>query len=399
MYTQITSIEELKQIWIEILLNNTNKVTKIDPESVLNGIAFADSKIGQKTIKDIAILESHIFPDSAYGDYLDDIAANYGIAPRFTASQSSTFVRLVGTVGTVYTQGVNTVSGKDGIIFDFEQNVTIPSVGYTYAKIRSQQTGVKTNVNPNTLNQVTPIPTGHTYIINEYAALGGRDLEQDDVFRVRIKQGANIIARGTLSMLEQVFMKINSNVLRVFYHGYDNDGNLILSILTQNGIDLTSVELTDLLIKGNEYFSLSELNPYNTQSYGIILQNISYQSIDISFRCDLYNGYDPDDIRKEIQIAFAKKYDFRFWDINTIIDWADLLNIARSVEGVKYIPDTYFYPNNDVVIDKNKIPRFRGFLMLNLSGGVLTNYSGTINPIYYPSIADFSYQQTILNSL
>ena len=48
MITQITSIEELKQIWLEILLNKTDKISDVSAESVLNAIAYADSKIGQK---------------------------------------------------------------------------------------------------------------------------------------------------------------------------------------------------------------------------------------------------------------------------------------------------------------------------------------------------------------
>ena len=40
MITKITSVDELKQIWLEIFLNKTDKVSDVSDESVLNGIAY-----------------------------------------------------------------------------------------------------------------------------------------------------------------------------------------------------------------------------------------------------------------------------------------------------------------------------------------------------------------------
>lgn len=399
MITQINSIEELKQIWIEILLNKTSKVTKVEDESVLNGVAYGCAKIGQKALKDIAIIESHIFPDTAYGSYLDNIASNYGIAARFGASQSSTYIRLVGNPGTNYLPGVNTFTGNEGVVFDLEEDILIGSLGYTYAKIRSQDTGLKTNVNALSINKVSPLPTGHKYCINEYAALGGRDIESDELFKIRIKQGSNVLARGTISMLEQVFMKINSNILRVYYNGTNNQGQVVLGVLTQNGINLTAAELSNLLIQGSEFLSLTELKVYGTQSYGILLQNIQYQTIDLSFRVELFSGYNPDEIRKEIQIKLTKQCDFRFWVAGDSVQWEDLLFIIKNVKGVKYCPDQYFYPRTDISIDKDRFPRFRSFIMMDLNGNIISNISGTLNPVYYPNKPDWSYQQSVISSI
>lgn len=399
MYTKITSIETLKQIWVEIFLNKTNKVTKVSDSSVLNGIAFGCAKVGQKAIKDIAILESHVFPDSAYDVYLDNVADNNGIAPRFGASGSSTYLRLVATPGTVYTPGINVITGHNGISFDFEEKITMGIDGFVYAKIRSQTTGEKTNVNALTLNKVNPIPTGHSYLINEYKATGGRDVEQDDTFRMRIKEGSNILARGTISMLEQVFMKINNNVLKVNYNGIDDQGRAILVVVSQNGADFSQQELNTLLAQGQQYFSLSEMKPWGTQSYGVDLQNTQYQPIDVSFRVELFSNYNADVVRQNIQINMAKKLDFRYWVPGDSVQWDDLLGIVKDTDGVKYVPDQYFYPHNDIPIDRTKLPRIRGFLMLNLNGVMISDASGLLNSVYYPNKADFSYQQTILNSI
>jgi len=399
MYTEISTIEELKQLFIEGLLNHTNKVTKVDNLSVLSGISYGAAKTSQKAIKDIALLEARVFPDSAYSTYLDDVAENNGISPRFTASGSSCYLRLVGTPGTTYVQFINTFTGDGGIVFDLEGTVTIGADGYTYAKVRSQSSGVKTNVLGLAIKTVSPVPSGHQYVINEYKATGGRDAEDDNLFRQRIKNGPNILSRGTIAMLEQVFMKINSNVLRVFYNGIDSLGKVVLAVLTQNGISLTAAELNTLLLQGQEYFALTELKTFGTQTFGIYLQNQLFQPVDISFRVELFSSVNPDDVRKEIQIKFAKKYDFRYWDSTMRVEWDDLLQLVKDTNGVKYVPDQWFYPNNDVIIDKNKLPRFRGFLMIDLAGHIISNSSGSLSPVFYPNQADFSYAQTVLTSI
>lgn len=307
MFTRPTTVEELTALFTEILLNKTDKVTKVSDHSVLAGIAAGASKIAQKAIKDIALIESHLFPDDAFDQYLDNIAANFGIAGRFGVSQSSTYVRLVGSIGTQYLKGVHTFTGNHGITFDLEQNTVIGDAGFVYAKVRSQDTGTKANIDPLTLNKISPTPTGHQFVVNEYRSSGGRDVEQDDVFRKRIKEGANILARGTIAMITQVFMKINNNVLRVFYQGINSNGQVVLSIATQNGIDLNSAELDELLDKGHEFFALTELKPNGSQSYGIALQNIQYQAIDISFRIDLLPSFNVDDVRKDMQARISKE--------------------------------------------------------------------------------------------
>lgn len=395
-----TTIEQRKQIYTQTLLNKTNKISKISDNSVVNAHAYGVAKVAGKAEKDIVLAMGQIIPDLAQGDQLDQAADNFGISPRFSASESSTSVLLVGDPGTIYTAGIQTFESKSGIQFTLEETVTIGEEGFTYAKVRSVDVGVKTNVEPNTITSVSPEPTGHSYVTNEYYAQFGRDTESDSLFRTRIKEGNNIIATKTLSMLEQVFMKINSNVLRVLYQGYNTQGQLILAIVTQNGIDLNQSELDEILERGDQYFSLVELRPYGRTSYGVTLKNIEWQYVDISFRVELFSNVNVDEVRKNIQLGIAKYLDFRYWRSGEQnIEWDDLLQIVKNVQGVKYVPDQYFYPNNDQATDPNKLPRLRGFRMINLDGSVVTDLQGGVNASFYPNVADFSLQSTVLATI
>lgn len=397
---QPTTQEERAQMFLQMLLNNTNKVTKISDQSVLNAHAQSIAKIAGKSEKDIVLALSTFYPDNTYGENLDNIANILGIAPRFGASGSSMFVRVVGNLGTTYIQGIHVFSGKDNIQFELEESVTIGSAGFSYAKVRSIDVGDITNVNPVSINKVSPQPVGHVYCVNEYKATGGRDNEDDVLFRRRIKEGANILATGTIAALEQAFMKINNNVLKIFFQGINDQSQIVIAICTQNGVNLNQAELDELLDRGENYFSFTQLKPHGRTSYGVYLKNIEWQYIDISFRCQLLPSYNQDAIRKEIQIGISKYLDHRYWKAGTQnVEWDTLLEIVKNTKGVKYVPDQYFYPAVDLATDKNKLPRLRGFLMLSLQGVLMESLNGVLSPTYYPNEADFSFQQTVLRNI
>jgi hypothetical protein len=394
---RITTEAELEAIHTETLINSTNKVTKVTDHSVVRGLIRGNVRTGKKALKDIALAVSRLFPDLAHGSTLDEVADDHGTADRFAASQSSTYVRLIGDNGTVYQQGVHVVSDNKGNVFDLEEDVTLGVKGYAYVKVRSQQSGSGANVDPFTIVNITPVPAGHIGLINEYGTDTGRDVETDDIFRQRIKGGPNILARKTLAYLTQAFMKINPNVLRVIYEGVNTQGKVVISILTVNGVNLTQDELDTILIQGGSYFALTELNPIGTTSYGVSLKNAEYYPIDVTLRMELFVGASFASVVKEIQQKFAKYADFRFWDSSSMkVEWDTLLNIVKNTEGVKYVPDAYFTPNVDIRIPPYKFPRFRGFIASDLTGSVIINQTGTIDPIFYPNEVDPSFSLTIL---
>lgn len=399
MFTKVHTIEELKEMFVETMLNKTDKISKVSDASVNSAIAFGNAKIGQKVMKDIAVLESHIFPEYAFGEYLDDIAKMKGVTGRFGAKQSSTYIRLVGEPNTRYVPNLNIFTSTAGVRFDLEKEAIIPEFGYTYAKIRSKTTGSSTNVDALTINQVSSPPNGHKYCINEYSAQYGSDNESDDEFRNRIKDGVNIMSRGTISMLEQSFMKINENVLKVYHNGFDNFGKTILSILTVNGIDLDKAELNDILIRSEKFFNLTEMRPYGMNGSNIILTNIEWHPIDISMRVQIEDNYSSDDVRREIQLRINKYLDYRYWNLGQKVEWDNLLSIVKSVKGVRYVNDANFYPRNDLNIDIRKLPRIRGFQMMELDGKIIKDLRNNLNPFFYPNEADFSYQSTVLKTI
>lgn len=383
METKVLTVSILKELITEIFYDKQDKVTKSTDNSAINAIFYGMAKIGQKALVDIANVEGQLFPEFAVGNLLDNVAERLGVSSRFSATGSSTFVRLVGAPGTVYLAATNTFINTGGIIFELSQDVTIPIDGYIYVSIRSRDVGKKTNVDPNSITRVVPEPTGHEYVINEFSAVGGIDGEDDQSFRQRIMNYPNLISETTLEKLNQIFISINNNVLRTIYQGLSVTGKNRLGVLTQDGSELTNSELDDLLDNAQKYIAITDLRKFGNNIVGVELENIVFYPIDIDFRVDIIQNYDPDLLRIDIQTKFAREVDYRFWNDGDIVEWDNLLQIVKDTQGVRSVPDKRFFPQADIEIPVGQFPRFRSFIMRDLGGNILIDQQGNFDPIFF----------------
>lgn len=382
------TISLLKSLFIELFLNKTNKVSDISDNSVVNATAFGVAKVGQKCLKDVAIVAARIFPDTASGSDLDVAAQLFGVSPRKGALGSSTYVKVIAERGTFYEAGKTEFVNINGVRFMTEFDATVGDNGYTYVKVRSAGTGSQTNVAPNTITNVVHEPVGHKACSNEYYAVGGRDSEDDETFRIRIRNNLNILSIGTREYFTQVFQNIDDRVLMFFNFGVNENAKLQLALSTQNGVEFTDTELANLLEQAAPYFPLSDRNKYG-DTVEIVLTNVKWYSVGgsrgVDFRVEIADNYDPDDVRRNIQIAMTKYLDFRYWVPGSKVEWDDLLGIVKDTEGVKYVQDSTFYPSADELVPINELPRIRGFVMRDLKGDPIFDSNGVLSPIFYPS--------------
>lgn len=381
------TITNLKNLFIEMFLDKTAKVSNVADGSVVNATAFGVAKVAQKAMKDIAIKEAQIFPDTATGVYLDKAAALYGVSPRKGALGSSTYIRVSADPGTVYDTSVTFVN-KNGIRFQVDEVLTVGESGYGYVKVRSINAGYSTNVPPNSITNVSPQPQGHIECTNEYYAIGGRDSEDDETFRIRIKNNLNILSKNTIEYWTQTLSNIDDRVLKVMSAGLDEKGIYNLYVVSQNGIFFTEEELDTLLESAQGYFGISELN-IEGKVVGIGIKNIDWFYVGsergLDFRVQLQPDYDVSTVRQNIQVNLTKYLDFRFWTPGKIVEWDDLLDIVKKTDGVKYVPDEYFFPYYDQQVPANQLPRIRGFVMRDQDGNILYDSDSNLSPLFYPS--------------
>ena len=381
------TIANLKNLWIEMFLNKTDRVSNIADGSVLNGVAYGTAKVAQKAIKDIAIVEAQIFPKSATGEYLDKSAALFGVSPRKEALGSSTYVRVFAEPGTHYEVGTKFIS-KNGVQFTVDQPFTVDKSGYGYISVRSVITGSATNVEANSITEVSPRPLTHIECTNEYAAIGGRDYEDDETFRNRIINYNNKLSTDTMEGWTQIFQDLDSRILKVMNVGLGEDGKTHIYLVTQNGSFFTDDELEELLTKTTPYFGLTELD-LQGNTLGIVIENAKWMYVGgeegVDFRVELSPNAVIADVRKNIQIAMTKYLDFRFWEAGKKVEWDDLLEVVKTAEGVKYVPDEYFFPYFDEEVPLNMLPRIKGFRMRDLEGNILYDSGSSLSNIFYPA--------------
>ena len=389
MYTNVGfTIAELKQLGIELIINHTDKVSDVGVDSVLNGIVFGQSKIAQKALKDIAIVESQSYPKSAEGIYLDQVAIKYGVTPRRGAIGSTTYVLVKASVGTQYVAGINTFKNTNGVSFELTEDFTVGSSGFGYIPVRSVDTGKKTNVDARSIITVTPIPFGHKAVTNEYMSTGGIDSEDDEVFRIRILYSKNLTAKTVIQYLVQILQSFDDKILTILNTGRDDNGVQLFSIINQNGVSFTQNELDSLLTQIAPYLSLTDISKYG-DVLGVKLQNVEWYEVGggvgVDFRVEFDPTYNFDDVRKDIQINLSKKLDFRFWKQGSKVQWDELLETVKNTNGVRYVPDEYFFPKQDEFVPFGKLPRIKSFKLRNLDGGVIFDTLGVLTPIFYPN--------------
>ena len=393
METKIYTRDEIKEQFVQTVLNHTNKVSKISNNSVLNGISYGIASIAQRLMKDTALLESELFPEYAYGQYLDKIAQRTGVSPRQSYLGSSVWLRLVGVPGTSYNSST-TFSTPDGIVFNIYETVTIPDAGFCYVKAKSASTGSQTNVKANTITQVSNAPSGHLYVTNEVPATGGVDIEDDKALFSRISQNFNNFAFDTLSKLRMVLTILNPLILDVKKLGVDSStGKVKLGIVTVNGTQLTQEELKGLSEKLTDYLSLSDLSIFSTVKYQNLIELEMVQTVDLvlDFKVGLSN-VDLDLLRSKILIEITKLFDYRNWKEDSSVSWSDIFYIVKGQEGVQNLPSEYFYlvqdgdfKTSDIPIPSTKLPSLKGFIMRDLNGEVYAKGRSTIIPYYYSS--------------
>lgn len=385
LLTKISPISDIKSLIVETKLNNTDKISKITDLSVINATSFAEAKLLQKDLKETAIIESQMFPELSSGTYLDNAAKLVGGSSRYGAVGSSTEIYVVAAQDTVYLPGETIFNSTQGVQFECTELVTVDVNGYAYVPVRSTTTGVSTNVDALTINNVSPKPTGHLSCTNEYMATGGRDAESDEDFKTRLASFANFAATGNLLNIQQNLQLIDNRILFVINQGYNDNGQVVLSLVTNNGMSYLADELLDFESKLSNFVSINDIN-IQGQNIGIKLANTTWYEVGgasgVDFRIDIYSGYVESDVRRSIQVGLTKYLNFNYWT-GTKVEWDNLLQIVKSSTGVKYIPDEYFLPKVDEAVPFGQLPRIKKFIMRDMDGNILYNNNNVILPVYY----------------
>lgn len=384
LFTKITSVSEIKELITGMFLKNEKtKANKIAPNGVLSGLFYGIAKIGQKAMKDIANVEARLFVQEATGDGLDNIAYYRGVGGRLGSLPSTTYVRLVGDTGTTYTVG-GTTFRSGAYTFYLEQDETIGDSGFIYAKVKCGTAGLFTNVKAGTINKLDQIPNGHIAVFNEYKASGGRDEEDDELYRNRIINTVNLVSQSTREGLTERMRLINANILKIWFAGREDSGRQIVKISTQNTAQLTVQELEELYDGIKDYLTISDSFLIGSTPT-VKLENAVYKVINFEMRIDYDKSVDIDEIRQAMQIAVQKTMDHNYFVLGSTVNWETAFIACSTTYGIRSIQDSYFSPRTDIATTKFELPVVGAFTVMDKDGNILSSNNGSISPTFYPN--------------
>lgn len=357
------TIEELKTEFISSLRSNCgDKITKVLPDTVFNGLAFAISKITQKIIKSAAQIEARTFPELANNSTLDQIASENGIPVRYSASKSMVVLLFYAADTTFYASGFQ-VKNSDGIVFETKKDLTVNENEFGFVVSESLTTGSVNNVEANTLTiPVTTAPVGHVSVTNTFKAINGRDQEAYRDYQNFILNIENILSKNTEAYYDALVRNFNREIIKVYSEvviGEINSFNLY--VVKNNAADLSSGELTTLKNQIVPYTPLSD-NKFN-------ILNVVYTDFDMIVPVRLITGYILADVLKDMQVNIQDFMNLTNWDFGQKLQWDDLLEVCKNTEGIEEVFDSGFYPNSDIQISDGSLPRLNNFTIENVDTG------------------------------
>ena len=94
-----------------------------------------------------------------------------------------------------------------------------------------------------------------------------------------------------------------------------------------------------------------------------------------------------------------KLFDYRNWKYGDRVEWETLMYVAKNTEGVRYVPDTHFFPQSDINVPKYRLPRIRGFIMRDLDGNIIEDNKGLLADVFYPNEPDVTYTASVLTTI
>ena len=392
-YTSSANFQTLLNLATQTLLNNTDKVTKIAPFSVIQGLLSAVASVGQSALKDVALADTRFNVDFAADEDLDEIGTLYGVTSRLPATNSSTYVRLVADAGTTYPAGTIFESSTN-ISFTLDSVVRVGSSNISYGKVTSTTTGESANVPALSINAVADTITGHRGVFNDFAAQFGSDAENDDRFRTRIKEGFNTLSTSTQARLEFILKTEFPDVLRLVFINTGDITGVTYGVVPVNGSDFTETQLNEMAITIRPFLSASDSSLGGTPN--ILFRNIEYTPIDVQIFIERDDLISINDIYTEISVRFNNELNYTLWNWERPVEWDNLLAIVKRVNGVRYVDDSQFTPRADIHIPLHTMPRFRRLTIFGLDG-ILIRSGGedTLRNYFYPNTIENAFNNVI----
>lgn len=173
--------EDIQQRINSRLTINANLLEGGFSQDIIGSVAYELANIYDTELENIT---NRVFVDTATGDDLDNVGADYGVERR-QASQSIVYLEIEGVEGAVV--NTTTKATYNNLVFTVQEYKVIGASGTVTVKALCETYGSIGNVAADTITEFVGNPAGLTSVTNPASAYDGFDKETDADYRARIK--------------------------------------------------------------------------------------------------------------------------------------------------------------------------------------------------------------------
>lgn len=360
--------KDIYQLFQAAIVQNTNKITSFEPNSVIAALGLAVSRVHVETeYRNNRALRS-MFTLTARGEALDALAYDRFGLSRLGASGSSVYVVFDGPAGTVIPSGT-VIKSTTGLEFATQESITLgtanPEITGKYSivladsvKAASNTTGAETNVPANTITEFVSAIDDVT-VNNPLPATGGSDSETDAELAERIRNYPGLLNQNTDTFYTAAAQAVNSNVLRV--HARRSGSQVFVDVVHRAGINFSAGDLTAIKngIISNRSIEID-----------FTVQNLVFTEIDVEVSVRLESGFTLPQVFSNIAEDLVAFIDWKVWPYGELVPRSDLISLINNTVGVDFINTANFLPASNVNVTAASLPRLRGLVVTNLDDAI-----------------------------
>jgi len=358
MNTKPKTLEELKEECVAAIRSEcSTKISTVLPNTVLDGVAWAVAKLAQHIITDTAYLETKFFPEYATGSLLNAHASRMGLEERRGMTNSSVILQflcdpLYDALPT-YPKGTKVKTAK-GLVYETIASVTVSEARrIAFVEARSQKTGPASAVGIGELTTMVDAPPyGHLSVTNVTMSIGGFTEEHDILYRQRILSARDLLSVNTSAFYEALIFLLHDNIIRVRFRTVDSrNSKYVINVLRNDGSYFTDVELNAIKTSILPYLPIHDIDGKN-----VLVNNFEFVNLYV-FVSAQFDINRHEELQNELNRELNEYLDFRFWQEGQKVQWEELIELFRDIEGIIEVNESRVSPPNDIVLAYDQLPK------------------------------------------
>ena len=290
-------------------------------QDIIGSIAYELANITETELDKIA---DKAFVETAQGDDLDRVGADYGIERREEAS-AIVYLEITGDEFAVINQNVKAV--YNNLVFTVQEYKKINSSGVATVKAKCETMGVIGNVQANTITEFLTDYAGLKTVTNPEPSYDGFNREDDEIYRQRIK---DYLASGSANCNKEQYetwAREVTGVLKAVVKGAEDMGAGNVGVFI-SAIDATVSE--ELKQAVSDY-----INAKQFINATLIVDSLNYINIDVTANVILKEGYSNIDVMD----AFKIKLKDYLNTVEKVVSYFKISELLFDCAGVEDVTD------------------------------------------------------------